>query len=279
MASRAARLSSAATAAAVGLGAWGLFEAQWLRERTLEVPVAGLPPALDGLSILHLSDFHAGTPSLNMRALRKAIDFGVLARPDLVAVTGDIVCHPRAIPQVAAELARLSPPLGTFAVTGNHEVASTNDPFSQPVVVEDWSPAQVELLRDRSATVRHGGVAIEIAGSDADTWLGEGGKPAETLFHEAGAFRILLAHFPDVAARIPMGTCSLVLAGHLHGGQICIPTLTGKRRLSHNRWIFEEGVIQHGIITVVVSRGTGTTLLPFRFLARPEACLLRLRPV
>jgi predicted MPP superfamily phosphohydrolase len=94
VASRSSRLTADAAAAAVGLGAWGLFESQWLRARTLEVPVAALPPALDGLSILHLSDFHVGTPSLNLRALRKAVDFGVRARPDLVAVTGDVVSHP-----------------------------------------------------------------------------------------------------------------------------------------------------------------------------------------
>ena len=72
----------------------------------------GFRRALDGLSILHLSDFHAGTPSLNMRALRKAIDFGVLARPDLVAVTGDMVSHPRAIRQVTARAGPAEPAAG-----------------------------------------------------------------------------------------------------------------------------------------------------------------------
>ena len=157
-------------------------------------------------------------------------------------------------------------------------MAATNDPFSRSVVIEDWSPAHARLLRDQSVVVRQADTAIEIAGTDAEAWLSEQGPAPESLFHEPGAFRILLAHFPDVAAQIPMGSASLVLAGHLHGGQICLPTPTGKRRLSHNTWQFEEGVIQHGSITVVVSRGTGTTLLPVRFLARPEVCLLRLRP-
>jgi predicted MPP superfamily phosphohydrolase len=279
VARRAGRLASAGAAAAAGLGAWGLFESQWVRERVLEVPVVGLPPALDGLSILHLSDFHAGTPSFNTRAMRKAVSFGVAARPDLVAITGDVVSHPRAEHTVRAELARLHPPLGMYAITGNHEVAATNDPFSRSVIIEDWSPAPAQLLRDRSVVVNGAGGTIEVAGSDAEAWLSEQGPPAESLFHDPGAFRILLAHFPDVAAEIPDGACSLVLAGHLHGGQICIPTGRGKRRLSHNKWRFQEGVIQHGSITVVVSRGTGTTLLPIRFLARPEVCLLRLRPV
>ena len=58
-------------AAGGALAAWGLFEAQWLDRRVVDVPVQGLPPALDGLTILHLSDLHAGSPSLNLRTLTR----------------------------------------------------------------------------------------------------------------------------------------------------------------------------------------------------------------
>jgi predicted MPP superfamily phosphohydrolase len=75
---------------------------------------------------------------------------------------------------------------------------------------------------------------------------------------------------------LPPGTCSLVLAGHLHGGQICLPRPGGRVRLSHIRWRYLDGVYRVGDTTLVVSRGTGTTLVPFRLLARPEASLLRL---
>jgi predicted MPP superfamily phosphohydrolase len=263
-------------AAAAGLACWGLFESQWLSTRTLEVPVEGLPPALDGLGVLHLSDFHAGAPALNVRTLRLAVDFGVHSRPDLVAVTGDLVNHSRAVPVVARELARLSPPLGMYAVTGNHDIGDTNDPLSHGMVVEDWRPSKLVLLRDSMVEVTHGGVAIQVAGTDADMSTP---RPApETLFEGADAFRILLAHYPDVAVDLPDRACSLVLSGHLHGGQICLPAPRGKIKFGHARGELDEGVFQRGRTTIVVSRGTGTTLLPFRVLARPEACLLRLRP-
>jgi len=61
--------------AATGLG-WGLFEAQWVELREIEVPLDGLPEELDGLTLLHLSDFHLGTISLNGRALEKAVAWG-----------------------------------------------------------------------------------------------------------------------------------------------------------------------------------------------------------
>src|SRR5436305_920481 len=92
------------------LAGWGLFEAQWLERRELRVPVAGLPAELDGLSILHLSDFHAGTPSLNLRTMQAAVAYGVSQQPDMVVVTGDIIAHPRGQQPVFDQLARLHPP-------------------------------------------------------------------------------------------------------------------------------------------------------------------------
>ena len=272
----ATRRALAALVAGGGLLAgWGLFEAQWLERRELLVPVAGLPPELEGLSILHLSDFHAGTPSLNLRTMQAAVAYGVSQQPDMVVVTGDIIAHPRGQQRVFDQLARLDPPLGMCASLGNHDTGSTRDPFSRGVVPDSWGDAPVQLLRDRSVMVEHGGVPIEVAGLEPEPWIRGLSRP-ERLFTGPGGLRILLAHFPDVVDDLPPGTCSLVLAGHLHGGQICLPRPGGRVRLSHTRWRYLDGIHRVGDTTLVVSRGTGTTLVPFRLLARPEASLLRL---
>lgn len=272
------RAVGALAVAGAGLAAWGLFESQWIQRRVVTVPVAGLPPALDGLSILHLSDFHAGSPSFNMRALRKAIAFGVEEQPDLVAITGDIVAHPRAEAAVIEQLARLDPPLGMYATLGNHDTGDTRDPFSRGKVIDDWGAADVQLLRDRTVTVETHGARIEIAGMEPDTWMNGTAEP-EKLFAQDDALRILLTHFPDAVDDLPSGACSLVLAGHLHGGQICLPSPAGKIRLSHTDWKYLEGIHRVGATTLVVSRGTGTTLVPIRLMARPEVALLRLAAV
>jgi predicted MPP superfamily phosphohydrolase len=272
----ATRRALAGLAAGGGLLAgWGLFEAQWVETGIREVPVAGLPPELDGLSILHLSDFHAGNPSLNLRAMRKAIAFGVQEQPDMVVVTGDIITHPRGAQAVLAQLARLDPPLGMYGALGNHDTGATRDPFSRGYVPESWEPAPLQLLRDASITVQAHGVDIEVAGMDPDPWPSGDIRP-HLLFRTQAPLRILLAHFPDVVDLIPDGSCSLVLAGHLHGGQICLPRPGGRIRLSHTQWRYLDGVYRVGGTTLVVSRGTGTTLVPFRLLARPEVSLLRL---
>jgi uncharacterized protein len=271
------RLAAAAVAAGGALAAWGLFESQWLERRTVDVPVAGLDPALDGLSILHLSDLHAGAPSFNLRTLRMAVSFGVEMQPDMVVITGDIVAHPRARRAVIEQLARLSPPLGSYAALGNHDIGLTRDPFSRGMILEDWEEAPVRLLRDTSATVELSGVPIEIAGMEPEPWI-EGVSRLEDLFRSNARLRILLAHFPDAVDDLPAGACDLVLAGHLHGGQICLPGPNGKVRLSHTEFAYLDGTHRVGDTTLVVSRGTGTTLVPFRFVARPEIALLRLHP-
>ena len=75
---------------------YGWLEAGWLRKRVLEVPIDGLPEALDGIRIGHLSDFHLGAPlSLGNRASARAVDWVAQRRPEIVCVTGDLVSHPR----------------------------------------------------------------------------------------------------------------------------------------------------------------------------------------
>ncbi len=272
------RLGALLGGAGAALAAWGLYESQWVEGRELEIGVPGLPAALDGLTVLHLSDFHAGTPSLNTRAMRKATALGERWQPDLVAVTGDILSHGRARDAVVAALERLHPPLGIFVVLGNHDVGDTHDPFSRGIVIEDWGCAAVTLLRDRSAVVEWRGCEIELAGVDPRLFAEGRNRPPEQLFTRPGALRILLSHFPEVPAEMPAGTCALTLCGHLHGGQICLPGPAGKVRLSHRAYRYDEGVFEEAGTTVVVSRGLGTTLVPFRLFARPEVSLLRLRP-
>jgi predicted MPP superfamily phosphohydrolase len=272
-----ARAFRALVAAGAGAAAWGLFESQWVECRHLDVQVSGLPAVLEGLTILHVSDLHAGTPSLNMRAFRKAVDFGMEVEPDLVALTGDIVSHPRASLPVVAELERLQPPLGIVAVLGNHDVGASNDPFSRGAVIEDWGRAPVTLLRGETHAIEARGVRIEVGGLDAAAWLGRRARPAGELFSDAAGLRLLLAHFPEAAEELAPGSADLVLCGHLHGGQICLPTPWGKLRLAHGVHRFREGIYRDGATTVVVTRGLGTTLVPFRVAARPEVSLLRLR--
>lgn len=252
--------------------AYGWLEAGWLRTRVLEVPIVGLPAALDGLRVGHLSDFHLGAPlSLGNRASAQAARWVAARAPDLVCVTGDLVSHPRGEQRLRAILAELEQP---FVVLGNHDVAVTRDPFSQAAELRDLADAT--LLRDGEETVALRSETVSVVGVDPVTYRAERARP-QALVRGDATFRLLLCHFPAVVDRIPHGSFDLILAGHLHAGQICLP-LPGRRiTLAHPSARFVAGLYETRAGPMHVSPGTGTTFVPFRFFARPEVTELVLR--
>jgi predicted MPP superfamily phosphohydrolase len=89
--------------------------------------------------------------------------------------------------------------------------------------------------------------------------------------------RILLCHFPRALDYVDEGRWHLILSGHLHGGQIVLPYGFGRLLLAHPSARYAQGVYRRGSTTMHVSAGLGTTFVPLRFFARPEATELVLR--
>jgi uncharacterized protein len=259
--------------AAAGLG-WGWFEAGWVRLRTVHVPIARLPAELAGLRIAHLADFHLGQPSRSRRAVRRAVDWVAERRPELVCISGDLVSHPRGERLLRELLERLGD--RTYAVLGNHDVEHSRDPFSRSAGLTDLAPAR--LLVDESETVEVRGHRVQIVGVDPRTYRQRRAQPWRHVDADAD-LRILLCHFPYILDRLPDGAFDLVLAGHLHDGQIAIPYGFGKVRLAHLEWRYTDGLYVKPAGSMHVSPGLGTSFVPFRFFARPEATELVLHAV
>jgi uncharacterized protein len=244
--------------------AYGWFEAGWVRFRVLPCPVPELPPELEGVRIVHLSDFHLGVPSRGRRAVRVAVAWAAARRPDLIAVTGDLVATPRGEPALREALAGLG---RGFAVWGNHDFAESRDPFSRPVKVRDLRP--LVLLEDTSVDAVVRGRRVQVVGVHPRSYSAGSARPH--LLADPGAdLRVLLCHFPGVADRMPAGAFDVILAGHMHAGQIVVPLPRRKLRLAHVRWKYAEGLYRTPAGTMHVSPGLGTTFVPFRFFARPE---------
>ena len=258
---------------ALALLAWGTFEAGWLRCRVLDVEIDGLPEELDGLRIAHLSDFHLGIRSRGRVATEKAVAWVASRRPDLVCVTGDLASSPRGVPLLVILLRTLERP---FVILGNHDVAVTRDPFSQAADLEELDDVAV-LLRDAAATIVRAGKRIQIVGVDPKSYSCGTARPWE-LADRGTDLRILLCHFPGIERTLQPGAFHLVLAGHLHAGQIVVPYPGGKVSLAHPGARFVSGVYSIGGGTMHISPGTGTTFVPFRFFARPEVTELVLHP-
>jgi uncharacterized protein len=267
--SRAGTLLGGVAGAAVG---WGWFEAGWVRLRALDVPLAGLPAELAGLRLAHLSDFHFGLPSRGTLAVERAVEWVASRRPDLVVITGDLVSRPRGEKPLLEVIERLGRP---FIVLGNHDVEHSRDPFSRAAGLHDLAPAR--LLVDEAETIDLRGRQVQIVGVDPRAYRQGTSRPWE-LVDEAADLRILLCHFPYVLDFLPPGAFDLVLSGHMHDGQISLPLGRERRyRFAHPRTRYATGLYERPGGTMHVSPGLGTSFVPFRFFARPEATELVLQ--
>ena len=259
--------------AAAGFG-WGWFEAGWVRLRTLEVPLPALPSELDGLRIAHLSDFHLGTVSRGARAVERAVAWVEERQPDLTLVTGDLLTNPRGERRLRELIARLP---RCYAILGNHDFAISRDPSARASRLRELEPAT--LLADEGTFVELRGRRVYLAGGDPRApWVRNWPGPERlAIAREDADLRILLVHYPNQADRLPAGAFDLVVAGHMHDGQIALPFPGGKLRFAHLSAGYNRGLYRPPGGILHVSPGLGTTFVPFRFAARPEATELTLR--
>jgi predicted MPP superfamily phosphohydrolase len=251
-----------------------LLEAGWVRFRELEVELPGLPPELDELRIAHLSDFHFGVPSPGIGASWAAAEWASEREPDLVAISGDLLTHPRGEPMLR-QLVRILP-RPAFAVLGNHDIALSRDPQARRSNLRELEPAT--LLRDEGRLLELRGRSVWIAGADPRLIVRGRARRDPNRLARGADLSILLCHYPRVLDHLEPGRFDLVLAGHMHDGQIALPLPGGKFRFAHPSARYNAGVYRSAAATMHVSAGLGTTFVPFRFAARPEATELILRP-
>jgi predicted MPP superfamily phosphohydrolase len=254
------------------LGIWHPY--CWLLPRRFSLAVATLAPPLwpqgaDGLRILHLSDIHCGA-FLHPEVLARIVDELMTLRPDLVAITGDIV--EGRIEDLDGFLAVLAPlaraPLGAWYCLGNHDYFT-----GAPEVIGDLlGSVGIRTLRNESVVVRGGRSDFVLGGID-DRTLGTPDWSQLVAAH--GPPQLLLAHHPDDFYEAERRGIALVLSGHTHGGQIRFPA--SRPIVRQSRFCLDEGLYVHGSAMLVVSRGLGAVGLPWRAGASPEAVLLHVR--
>jgi uncharacterized protein len=251
---------------------WGFVNA---RRRaavvSVEVPIRGLPPALQGFTIAQISDIHIG-PTIKGPYLQAIVDAVNGLHADMVAVTGDLVDGSvRELSQHVAPLAGLSSRHGTFFVTGNHEYYSGAHAW-----ITELRRLGVRVLMNEHTVLQHGAAPLVVAGvadfsahhfdptHRSDPQAAIAGAPAAVT-------RVLLAHQPRSAEAAERAGFQLQLSGHTHGGQffpwnffvpLQQPFTAGLHRLK-NLWVY-------------TSRGTGYWGPPKRLGAPSEITHLRL---
>jgi len=260
-----------AAAVAVSVAAGALSLRQRPRIRTHEVAITGLPAAFDGYRIAQISDLHCG-PFASGRRVAGWVDAVNRLRPDVVAVTGDlIVSGPDFVPVVASALAGLRADGGVFASMGNHDYFCDGE-----VMVAALEGAGVTVLRNRGVVLRREGGALYLAGVD-DTWTRRDDLEQTLADRPRDAPVVLLAHDPMLFPQAVARGVDLVLSGHTHGGQVAIPLLARRLNLARLITPFTNGVYRSGGSMLYVNRGLGTTGPPVRIAVAPEIAVLVLR--
>lgn len=233
----------------------------------VEVPICGLPPALEGLRIVQISDLHVGSPMRRGFVARVVRQANKLS-PDLVVLTGDTVHAPEGLSGPDVEpLGELHATHGIFAVTGNHE--------SHPAVPE-LARLGVRVLSNESACIRHDGAELFLVGLP-----GLMPSPAHDVRPSVeaalagvseGAVTVLLLHDPGHASSASLRRFRLVLGGHTHGGQFIPWSLVFELFAPYS-----PGLHRVGATFIYVSRGTGWWGPPNRFLVPAEMTVITLR--
>jgi hypothetical protein len=249
-------------------GTWG--ERRRLRVYTLELPVRGLDPALDGLRVAHLSDLHiGGFDSISQG--RRWVERANALRPDIVAVTGDLVTSGTHWYDDAAEvIGRLRGRHGVFVSLGNH------DQWDPEQLVGALAQTGVRVLRNEWQLVGRGGAAIVVAGLD-DRYAKRDDMEQTLDGRPVGVPTVLLAHYPESFAAAAEREVALVLSGHTHGGQIGVPIFAERWHLGTLSGQASRGLYRRGGCTLYVSGGLGTTGPPLRLGIPPEIALFILR--
>jgi uncharacterized protein len=233
-------------------------------ERTLRLPQ--LPAAWDGLSILHLSDLHlCGTPDrvFHQRVMERCRDWD----PDLVAVTGDIVDSNKHHRWVVPVLGRLRWRIAAFAILGNHDL--WHDPG---LVRRRLRRTGMHVLGNGWEQLDVRGVPMVVMGHEGP-WF----PPEPDLSAcPAGIFRLCLSHTPDNIAWARQHHIDLMLAGHVHGGQIRLPLVGSVFVPSRYGRRYDCGTFDLPPTLLHVSRGLAGQE-PLRYNCRPEVTKLVLR--
>jgi predicted MPP superfamily phosphohydrolase len=246
------------------------FSAKGFAWHEVGLPIADLPHDLEGFRILHISDLHA-------RAGWDPAYDDLIGRvnanpPDLIVHTGDYVDdkhdHRNVIPTVCRLLDSLDARLGSVGIMGNHD----GDLLGPPL-----RGLKMRQIDHHRLILASGSAQLEMIGlpgvdrADLDMQFLRAIPPKQP-----GTIRLALCHFPDLVRKTQFLKPDIFLAGHTHGGQICLPG--NNPVISHDSLprIFVSGVHRSWGTWLVVSRGFGFSSLPIRFLCPAEVMEIRL---
>ena len=259
---------------------WTAWENTALELNTYAVTSEELPESFDDYRIAHVSDLHNAEMGDGNEKLLAMLRDG---EPNLIAITGDLIDSRNTDVEVALRFAeeavRIAP---CYYVTGNHEARVSE--YSE--LKEGLTELGVVVLEDERVELEQSGERITLIGVndpsfqtdylfvDSETVM-QGSL--QELINKDDGYTVLLSHRPEPFKVYVESGANLVLSGHAHGGQFRLPFVGGL--VAPNQGLFPEydaGLYSEGSTNMIVSRGIGNSILPFRFNNRPEVIIIEL---
>ncbi len=262
--------------------AYTAWENSNIQLNQIRVEKENLPEGFEGFRIAQVSDLHNDSFGENNEKLIAVLKE---AKPDIIAITGDLIDSRRTNPDVSLafvkEAVKIAP---CYYVTGNHESRLN---VTYPLFEKALEASGVTVLRDESVIYEWNGSEIIIAGMEDPAFVVKGDKnpklpgviseKLETIRGEQEGFFLLLSHRPDYIEYYKEAKMDVVLSGHAHGGQFRLPFIGGL--VVPNQGLFanyDAGLFEEDATSMVVSRGIGNSAFPFRLNNPPEVVLIEL---
>jgi len=236
--------------------------------RQHELKFSALPGSFDGYTILHISDMHVEMSEAAMEHLIKIVH-GMSY--DLCVLTGDYRAKTfgpfdAALRGVEKVRAYLRPPI--FGVLGNHDTVQ---------MVPALEAMGIRMLLNECEVLARGGERIHLAGiDDAHFYRVDNIEKAASQI-PSDEFSILLSHTPEIYRQAAHANFNLMLCGHTHGGQLCLPGSIPIKLEAVLPRRMGAGVWEYGDMIGYTSRGAGSSVVPVRLNCPPEITLHRLR--
>ena len=239
-----------------------------------------LPESFNGYRIAHISDLHnaqMGRDNEKLLAMLQDAD------PDIIAITGDLIDSRNTNIDVALRFVQEAVKIAScYYVTGNHEARV--EEYSR--LKSGMAAAGITILEDTTAEITINGDTITLIGVNdpsfqTDYLFGDSKTVMSSLLAalhtDKERFSILLSHRPELFDTYTEHNMDLILSGHAHGGQFRLPFIGGI--VAPNQGLFpkfDAGIYTQGNTNMLVSRGIGNSILPFRVNNRPEVILIEL---
>ncbi len=271
-----------ALTALLALIIWTAWGNTALMVNTIPVSSDRIPVEFSGYRIAQVSDLHNAEFGAENTKLLQTISEST---PDIIVITGDLIDMNHTNIDTALDFAKNAVQIApTYYVSGNHEAGLSQ----YDELKEGLKSVGVIVLEDEAIQLAHNGSTVTLIGLSDPNFAIRNDVFDETpamvsmkingLMESENGYTILLSHRPELFETYISCGVDLVFSGHAHGGQFSLPLIGGL--VAPNQGFFpkyDAGLYTEGNTNMVVSRGIGNSIIPFRFNNRPEVVLVELR--